>query len=84
MRKITSFFMFVLTVGSSFTALAQSGPSIIEVGKIDVNAKLAPPITVNNIVKSSNPNAGEWTSITVRFRVKGVAKKQMLWMMELG
>ena len=67
--------MFVLTVGSSFTALAQSGPSIIEVGKIDVNAKLAPPITVNNIVKSSNPNAGEWTSITVRFRVKGVAKK---------
>ena len=75
MKKVTSFLVLALMLGVSSSVVAQSGPSVIKILKVDVNNKLAPPITVNNIVKSSSPSSGEWTAITVRFKVEGVSKK---------
>lgn len=75
MKKIASFLVLAFMFGGVSNVMAQSSPSVVKILKVDVNSKLAPPITVNNIVKSSSPSSGEWTSVTVRFKVEGVAKK---------
>jgi len=75
MKKIASFLVLALAFGGFSNLMAQSGPSVVKILKVDVNSKLAPPITVNNIVKSSSPSSGEWTAVTVRFKIDGVAKK---------
>ena len=74
MKKITSLLAFFAIAFSGFNLAAQ-GSEVIQIGGVNIDNKLATPITVNNIVKSSSKAKGEWLAVTVKFKVNDFAGK---------
>ena len=74
MKKITSLLAFIAIAFSGFNLAAQ-GSEVIQIGGVNIDTKLATPITVNNIVKSSSKAKGEWLAVTVKFKVNDFAGK---------